>query len=120
VYNRRFFDEALTSHVERRRRGHTLALGYFDLDNFKGVNDTEGHAAGDAVLKAFVAAVHGELRESDILARRGGDEVSVLFVDCETRIAEAAVERVRARIRADGAEFDGRRLSVGFSAGIAD
>src|SRR5262249_14127952 len=119
AYNRRFFDEALSSHVERRRRGHALALGYFDLDNFKGINDTEGHAAGDAVLKAFVAAVRSALSDSDIVSRRGGDEFSVLFVDCETEIAAAAIERVHARVRQDGALFEGRRLPIGFSAGIA-
>jgi diguanylate cyclase (GGDEF)-like protein len=119
LYNRRFFDEALTMHVDRRKRGHALALGYFDLDNFKTTNDTEGHAAGDAVLKAFVAAVRSELRDSDIFARRGGDEFSVLFVDCGTDIAAAAIERVHARVGRDGASFEGRRLTIGFSAGIA-
>src|SRR6185295_9030050 len=119
VYNRRFFDEALTSHVERRRRGHALALGYFDLDNFKGINDTQGHAAGDAVLKGFVAALRSELRESDILSRRGGDEFSALFVDCDTDVAEAAIARVHARVKRDGVIFEGRQIAVGFSAGVA-
>jgi diguanylate cyclase (GGDEF)-like protein len=119
AYNRRFFDESLASYVDRCKRGHALALGYFDLDNFKGINDTEGHAAGDAVLKTFVSVLHGELRDSDILARRGGDEFCVLFVDCDTDVAAAAIERVHSRIRREGAVFEGRRLVMGFSAGIA-
>jgi diguanylate cyclase (GGDEF)-like protein len=119
AYNRRFFDEALATQVDRRRRGHAVALGYFDLDNFKGINDTEGHAAGDVVLKAFVAALRSELRESDIVSRRGGDEFSVLFVDCDTEVAAAAIDRVHTRVQRDGAAFEGRRIPIGFSAGIA-
>jgi diguanylate cyclase (GGDEF)-like protein len=119
AYNRRFFDEALSAQVERRHRGHLCALGYFDLDNFKTINDTEGHAAGDAVLKVFVAALRSELRDSDIVSRRGGDEFSVLFVDCDTEVAAAAIERVHARVKRDGVAFEGRRIPIGFSAGIA-
>jgi diguanylate cyclase (GGDEF)-like protein len=119
IYNRRYFDEVLAGQVERSHRGQKVTLAYFDLDDFKGINDSLGHAAGDAALRAFVAAVKSQLRDTDVFARRGGDEFAVLFVDCETDVAIAAVERLREVL--DESEFthEDRRFAVHFSAGVA-
>ncbi|MGH9329141.1 MAG: sensor domain-containing diguanylate cyclase [Vicinamibacterales bacterium] len=119
VYNRRYFDDALASHVERRRRGHELALAFFDLDDFKTINDTAGHAAGDTALLAFVGAMRSQLREADVFARRGGDEFAVLFIDCSTDVAAAAIARVHALVSSQGCVYEGRRLPLSFSAGLA-
>ena len=120
IYNRRYFDDALAVHVERRKRGHAAALAYFDLDNFKQINDRWGHAAGDAALLGFVRLMRSQLREVDIFARRGGDEFSVLFVDCGCDSAEQAIARVYALLADEGVQFAGKRLPLAFSAGLAE
>jgi diguanylate cyclase (GGDEF)-like protein len=119
IYNRRYFDEALGGHLERSKRGQKVALAYFDLDYFKTINDTLGHAAGDAALVTFVRAVKSQLRETDVFARRGGDEFAVIFVDCETPVAAAAIERLRAELVAEGGHYEGKRFEIGFSSGLA-
>jgi diguanylate cyclase (GGDEF)-like protein len=120
IYNRRYFDDALAQHVERRKRGHSVALAYFDLDNFKRINDEFGHAGGDAALQGFAQAMHSQLRDADIFARRGGDEFAVLFVDCGTAVAAAAIARVHSLITTEGCYYEGHRLPLGFSAGLAE
>jgi diguanylate cyclase (GGDEF)-like protein len=120
IYNRRYFDDTLAMHVERRKRGHAVSLAYFDLDNFKTINDTFGHAGGDAALKGFAQAMRSQLREVDIFARRGGDEFAVLFVDCGPEVGAAAIARVHALIMNDGCYYEGKRLPLGFSAGLAE
>jgi diguanylate cyclase (GGDEF)-like protein len=120
IYNRRYFDDALAMHVERRKRGHAVSLAYFDLDNFKTINDKFGHAGGDTALQGFANAMRSQLREVDVFARRGGDEFAVLFIDCATDVAAAAIARVHALIMTDGVYYEGQRLPLGFSAGLAE
>jgi diguanylate cyclase (GGDEF)-like protein/PAS domain S-box-containing protein len=80
LYNRRRFEEELDRHiVHGRRYGMDGALLVIDLDGFKLVNDGHGHRAGDRVLAAVAAVLRARLRESDILARFGGDEFAVLM-----------------------------------------
>src|SRR5262249_12118920 len=80
TFNRRGFERALTRSLAYVKRYQAAAaLVYVDLDEFKPVNDRHGHAAGDAVLKAVSAALQGEVRASDIVARIGGDEFAVLL-----------------------------------------
>jgi diguanylate cyclase (GGDEF)-like protein len=119
IYNRRYFFDAIERHVTKNKAGRALACAYFDLDNFKPINDGLGHAAGDAALKAFVETVKGQLRAVDVFARLGGDEFAVLFVGCELDIAEAAIGRVRAKLDAGGWFFEGKQQALGFSAGLA-
>jgi diguanylate cyclase (GGDEF)-like protein len=119
IHNRRYFDEVMGGLVDRTHRGHALTLAYFDLDDFKGINDKLGHAAGDAALRFFVHAVQTELRETDIFARRGGDEFAVLFVDCDVDVAGAAIERVRTRLKNHKCAFEEHVFQVKFSAGLA-
>ena len=119
IYNRRYFDEVMAGHVERSHRGQKVALAYFDLDDFKGINDTLGHAAGDAALRAFVSAVKSQLRDTDVFARRGGDEFAVLFVDCDTDVVVAALSRLREVLDTSEFAHDGHPFAVHFSAGVA-
>jgi diguanylate cyclase (GGDEF)-like protein len=77
------------------RTGHPLCLAVLDVDDFKAINDREGHAGGDEVLKAATAVWQGVLRADDILARVGGDEFAILLADCDARQAAALLDRLR-------------------------
>jgi len=80
LHNRRFFDEALTQNIETARRyGRELSLVIFDLDDFKAVNDSRGHQAGDDVLRNFARLLHNTARKADIVCRIGGDEFAVIL-----------------------------------------
>jgi len=119
AYNRRYFNDALARHVGTHAAGRSLACAYFDLDNFKPINDQLGHAAGDAALMGFVKTVKGQLRAVDILARLGGDEFAVLFVNCDVDVAETAIGRIRALLTTEGWAFEGVNRPLSFSAGLA-
>lgn len=110
----------LTSHGEAAvRAGQPFALLLLDLDGFKGVNDTYGHAAGDAVLVAMVRRLRTQLRAGDLVARLGGDEFAVLIAGSPSRDMIAAMARRMAASAAEPLVFEGRFLVVGMSLGIA-
>ena len=105
--NARAFEAALTNERERLRRyGRTVSVIYFDLDNFKNVNDRFGHAAGDELLITVGRVVSGGIRQVDVGARLGGDEFALLLP--ETDAAGAAIvasrlsERIVAAVQARG------------------
>ena len=99
--NRRAFNEALTHEIQRAKRyGTPLSLTLFDLDHFKQVNDTHGHPAGDRVLVATARAAERNLRESDVLARVGGEEFAVLLPNTNEEGAVELAERLRAALQA--------------------
>ena len=85
------------------RNGSSLALAVFDLDHFKSVNDTYGHAAGDAVLVAVARIARQQVRAADTLARIGGEEFLWLLEGADGLVAEAATERLRDAIAAGSA-----------------
>lgn len=88
IANRRRFDEQLALSMERAREtGEPMALAYLDIDRFKGINDSLGHAAGDEVLKQFAARLVRKVRTSDLAARLAGDEFVIIF-DAVTSAAE--------------------------------
>jgi diguanylate cyclase (GGDEF)-like protein len=119
VYNRRYFNDALARHVVTSKAGRPLACAYFDLDEFKPINDLLGHAAGDAALLAFVEAIKSQLRAVDVLARLGGDEFAVLFVNCDTDVAASAIRRIRTNLDRHGWTYDGQVRPLSFSSGLA-
>jgi len=99
LLNRRAFGERVAQELARgRRTGAPVALLFADVDGFKAVNDRHGHAAGDAALVAITAALSEELRETDSLARIGGDEFAVLLPETDAGGAAEAAARLRARI----------------------
>lgn len=97
--NRRLFLELLQREIERARR-HAAPLGLLmlDLDHFKAINDTHGHAAGDAVLRGFVQRCGAALRPSDVLGRLGGEEFAAMLPGAEPAQIGAIAERLRAGV----------------------
>ena len=94
VLNSRAFLESLSLEAARTRRsGRGFVLAYMDVDNFKRVNDTRGHAAGDLLLKSTADALRGSLRTTDTVARLGGDEFAMLLPDTTERTAHSPLSR---------------------------
>ena len=115
--NHRTFHEQLQTEVARAiRHGRPLALVLMDLDQFKEINDTSGHGAGDKVLAAIAAELQLAARTEDVLARIGGDEFALLLPETSSMDALAFVERVRGTIAAQ--PVHGYRVTL--SAGISD
>jgi len=102
--------------AEAKRASRPLAIMLIDLDNFKQVNDTEGHAKGDAVLIEVSFRINAIIRASDLAARFGGDEFCVLLVDADQATATAIAERLVAEI---SRTYSDVRTPVGASIGIA-
>ncbi|MGH2917381.1 MAG: putative bifunctional diguanylate cyclase/phosphodiesterase [Solirubrobacteraceae bacterium] len=117
--NRRRFDEELQKHLEHcRRYGPSGALLMIDLDHFKEVNDTLGHAAGDQLIISAAALLRGRARGTDIVARLGGDEFAILLVDADRDAAERVARSIVDRIREYTATLDGTRRRVTASIGV--
>ncbi|WP_068829404.1 putative bifunctional diguanylate cyclase/phosphodiesterase [Pseudomonas sp. BMS12] len=120
LYNRRGFHQSLETALSRiDRSGKRMAVLYLDLDGFKRVNDSLGHAAGDQVLRQIAEQLKTCLRPYDILARMGGDEFTALLDSLDhpedaARVAEKLIELVSVRYELDGVEF-----TLGASIGIA-
>ena len=118
ILNRRGFDrELMRSLAYVKRYSTTAALVFIDLDGFKAVNDKHGHPAGDALLKAVVAAVRAHVRASDVVARLGGDEFAVLMWHLDTAQAYGKAIELETIIAATEIEHRSAKLSVGASAG---
>lgn len=101
--NRRSWDEALQREEGRRQRyGHVYGILVIDLDGFKQVNDQQGHAVGDEVLKSAAAAMRAVVRDTDLLARVGGDEFTVLSLDPTARGLDELMARLRAALEQTG------------------
>jgi diguanylate cyclase (GGDEF)-like protein len=117
--NRLLFRDRIDEALVQLRPGHKVALLYFDLDRFKAVNDTLGHAFGDKLLQGVASRVRDCLANGDSLARIGGDEFAILRPQNETAEASGAlaaqlIERVSVPF-----EIEGQQISVGVSVGIA-
>ncbi|MEU2611353.1 diguanylate cyclase [Micromonospora sp. NPDC007271] len=125
LWNYRYLRESIRREVERANRfGRMLSVLALDLDRFKDVNDTWGHAAGDAVLVEFARRVRGEIREVDLAFRQGGEEFVVLLPETDARGATIVAERLGAVVRGQPVPVDGHpggpvRVPVTVSIGIA-
>lgn len=96
--SRAFYEEAEAMLAVARRYDRPVSLGYLDLDGFKEINDTIGHARGDDVLQRVATIIRTSVRESDVVARLGGDEFVVLMPETGADGARSLMDRVRARI----------------------
>ena len=100
TYNRRGWEKLLTSEETRcRRYGHPGAVMVVDLDDLKVVNDTHGHAAGDAHLRGAAGAILRTVRAQDIVARIGGDEFAILAVEIDQTESQSLLDRIEASLR---------------------
>jgi diguanylate cyclase (GGDEF)-like protein/PAS domain S-box-containing protein len=100
IYNRRKFEDHITISMHTSRRyGTPLSLIFFDIDHFKGVNDTHGHQMGDLILKELTFVVHEKLRKSDVFARWGGEEFVILLHHTDIEKAEIAAEKIRVLVK---------------------
>ena len=120
LLNRRRFTEELERALARSRRHHeTGAVLFLDLDGFKFVNDTLGHAAGDALIGRVGGLLRHAVRETDTLARMGGDEFAVLLTRCERGGAVKVAEKLLETLRRDGLAGTERRGRLSCSIGVA-
>ena len=116
----RFLDLLAVRVASRRERDQRFAVLMIDLDRFKLVNDTLGHAAGDLVLRLVSDRLRGLVRDDDLVARLGGDEFAVLALDAaDAAAAEELAHRIVERIAAKPFVFDGQSIHIGTSIGIA-
>lgn len=102
-----------------RRTSGVLSVAMFDLDHFKELNDTWGHPAGDEVLRVVAASMQASIRLPDVLGRYGGEEFVLLMPDTNIEAAMNVTERIRAAVEAGGVEWNGQRLSITLSGGVA-
>jgi diguanylate cyclase (GGDEF)-like protein len=103
LYNRRGWDQLVAAEEERCRRfGHPACVLSIDLDDLKTVNDTQGHAAGDALLRRCAEALRSSLRTQDLAARLGGDEFTVLCVECDAPNGAGVITRIRTALAEHG------------------
>ncbi|MEW6324698.1 MAG: diguanylate cyclase, partial [Nitrospirota bacterium] len=99
--NRRYFHERLIEEIERsKRHGAAMSLAIMDLDDFKQLNDTYGHQAGDEALKAIARCVHGSIRAIDVAARYGGEEFTLILPQTSKPEARRIAERICQEIAA--------------------
>jgi diguanylate cyclase (GGDEF)-like protein len=120
IPNRRGFERELLRAIAYIKRYHASgALIVLDVDRLKPINDAFGHAAGDQVLKAVVAALLGQVRSSDVVGRLGGDEFAILLwnlTETDARAKAAALEQAIDRL---AFRFRGRHVTAGASTGVA-
>ncbi|MBI5262707.1 MAG: GGDEF domain-containing protein [Bradyrhizobium sp.] len=120
VANRRRLVQRLTEECARSQRsGEPFALLVIDLDGFKAVNDTHGHAAGDACLQYFTLMAQTRLRKSDMLARTGGDEFCIVLPSSTVREGAMIARRVVDVCRQDAATCVGNDIPIAVSIGVA-
>jgi diguanylate cyclase (GGDEF)-like protein len=122
AYNHRYFQDTLRKEIYRHHRlGHGLAVAMIDIDDFKAMNDTYGHPAGDAVLRGLVDELSVNVRDIDVVCRYGGEEFAIIFPETPADKALEVMKRLRACVA--GREFpigeDGKTVRITVSSGLA-
>ena len=120
VLNRRGLDDAYQREIARADRvGKPMCVSLLDIDNFKSLNDTHGHQAGDDALQHLVRVVKRTMRPSDVLARYGGEEFLLLLPETQTEEAVNVMTRLQRNLTKAFFLHDNERLLITFSAGVA-
>lgn len=118
--NRRDMHRTIEKEVDRANRFRkAFSIIFIDIDHFKDVNDTYGHAAGDAVLKSVASTIRSLLRKYDVLARYGGEEFLTLLPETELKDAAHVAERFRKQIENQTIFFGGQEIKVTITLGVA-
>ncbi|MFT5720014.1 MAG: diguanylate cyclase (GGDEF)-like protein [Motiliproteus sp.] len=113
ILNRRAFEERAKLEFQRARRHHSkLALIMFDVDDFKRINDTYGHAVGDRVLVQLAQTTLLQLRNTDIFGRIGGEEFALVLPECGIDTVWEVAERIRKACQVQSLEVEGHRVSI--------
>lgn len=121
LYNRGYWEESLIQEFKRLQRyKHRSTLLMCDIDHFKRINDTYGHAAGDVVIQAIADAVRKNLRSTDIAGRYGGEEYAVLLVDTTLEQATVLAERLRHSVESLVINYQAHKMNVSLSIGLAE
>lgn len=119
VANRRAFLRELTRMMAfAQRYGGTGSLVYFDLNNLKQINDSQGHAAGDAALLQVARLLVDNVRASDVIGRLGGDEFGLLLVQADAEAAERKAAELAQRIEVSPLEWQGARVPLAVAYGV--
>jgi two-component system cell cycle response regulator len=120
VFNRRYFVETLEREIGRALRyRRDLSLIMFDIDRFKGVNDSFGHLAGDHVLKHLASVIKTRIRREDVLARYGGEEFAIVLPEIDGFNAMQFAEKVRKLVEVAEFKFEDAIIPVTVSIGVA-
>ena len=120
LLNRHAFDEMLSREVSRaKRHDSNLSLLFLDLDDFKQINDTLGHMAGDEVLKKIAQLIMIEKRSEDIGARYGGEEITILLPETSKADGWLIGERIRQRVENTEIRYEGQNIKMTLSGGLA-
>ena len=119
IFNHRYFLERGANAIKiAQRYRHPIALIMLDIDHFKLINDTYGHAAGDAVLKHLVATCCRMNRETDVFGRLGGEEFGILLLETPAASAYAVAERLRCEIEDSSIDYEGTAITITASQGV--
>ncbi|MBV2130429.1 tetratricopeptide repeat-containing diguanylate cyclase [Arsukibacterium indicum] len=119
LFNRRYFNEAVSKHLGNRRQQGECSLIVFDIDLFKQINDQYGHAAGDKVLSAIAQCCQEQIRQQDILARIGGEEFALFLPGCALADAEDIAEQCRHSLEQLVIPFEDQHIQITASFGVA-
>ncbi len=120
LHNRRFLDDRLNEIITAQRDADgELSVILLDIDNFKALNDTVGHEAGDRLLRVVGGLLQQSTREDDIAARIGGDEFLLVLPGTKPEDAASVARRIESRFAAHAAEIEGTTLPLGISSGVA-
>jgi diguanylate cyclase (GGDEF)-like protein len=120
VHNRRYLTEFIDRELARAQRfQRPLALGMFDIDYFKNINDVHGHLAGDTVLRELASLLKAVVRKDELLARYGGEEFAIVLPETDRDAAALACERLRWAVENHSFVYHSARLPVTVSVGVA-
>jgi diguanylate cyclase (GGDEF)-like protein len=121
ISNKRYFLEYLERELGRcHRYGRALSLVMFDIDHFKKINDTNGHLAGDYVLRELAALLKPKIRKEECFARYGGEEFVVVMPEAGADNARTFAEKARRLVEEHHYAFENKDIKVTISAGVAD
>jgi len=119
LYNRRFFFDIGNKIFENAKRSNLeLTTALLDIDNFKKVNDTFGHEAGDKALKHVACLLAGNFRSGDVVARYGGEEFAILAINMDRKQTNKVFNRIRSLIKKQKMETDGKKIELTVSIGV--